>query len=277
MKHMNRTSRFIALVAFSMLLATLATPAQETGSEWKFALAPYLWGATIHQNIRYDNPYGAGQVSVSAGPKDYLKNLEFGALVAFEARKGKWALFTDVVYLDLSSQKSVVEEVDFPQVPIRTLDLGSKTSMESWAWTLGGSYRAFESDAGTFEVLAGFRYLDIRVKTHYRISGTIYDPYSNIPFYAEGTLSKGKDSLDGIVGIKGRVHLGSGNWYMPYYLDVGTGSANFTWQGLLGIDYSFGAGDLRVGYRHLDYDFGGENTIQDMRMSGPMIGFIFRF
>ncbi len=38
---------------------------------------------------------------------------------------------------------------------------------------------------------------------------------------------------DGIVGVRGSVGLGaSGDWFLPYYLDIGAGNySNWTWQG----------------------------------------------
>jgi len=49
---------------------------------------------------------------------------------------------------------------------------------------------------------------------------------------------------DGILGVTGQVWLGDGRWYMPYYMDVDTGSSNRTWQALLGLGYAFDWGDV---------------------------------
>jgi hypothetical protein len=47
------------------------------------------------------------------------------------------------------------------------------------------------------------------------------------------------DLWDGIIGVKGRFLLGGSNWSIPYYLDVGTGSSSLTWQGMLGVAYTY--------------------------------------
>jgi hypothetical protein len=36
---------------------------------------------------------------------------------------------------------------------------------------------------------------------------------------------------DGIAGIRGNVNLDK-NWYIPYYVDMGTGDSTFPWQGM---------------------------------------------
>ena len=60
------------------------------------------------------------------------------------------------------------------------------------------------------------------------------------------------------------------------YLDGGTGSSSLTWQGMLGVAYSYKWGGVTLAYRHLYYDQKGDKLIQDMRFSGPALGVTFR-
>ena len=71
--------------------------------------------------------------------------------------------------------------------------------------------------------------------------------------------------------------LGESNWSIPYYLDVGTGSSNLTWQAVLGITYSLRWGDVELAYRHPSYDQSSDKLVQDMRFSGPALGLSFHF
>jgi hypothetical protein len=64
---------------------------------------------------------------------------------------------------------------------------------------------------------------------------------------------------------------------VPYYVDVGAGDSDLTWQAVLGIAYSFGWGDMGVVWRHLDYDVGSSGPIQDINFSGPAAGATFRW
>ncbi len=64
---------------------------------------------------------------------------------------------------------------------------------------------------------------------------------------------------------------------MPYYLDVGTGDSDFTWQGIVGMGYAFHWGEVAAAWRYLYYDLPSGKAINDMSFSGPEIGVTFRW
>jgi hypothetical protein len=72
------------------------------------------------------------------------------------------------------------------------------------------------------------------------------------------------------------VNLGK-NWYVPYYLDVGTGESNLTWQALGGIGYRFSKVNVLAQYRYLEWDFDDDALIDDLNIQGPFVGFEFLF
>jgi hypothetical protein len=81
-----------------------------------------------------------------------------------------------------------------------------------------------------------------------------------------GTGGAAATQWDAIVGVKGRASLGAeGNWYVPYYLDVGKGDSDLTWQGVVGV------------WRYLDYDIGDDKPITSIDFNGPALGVTFRF
>jgi hypothetical protein len=83
---------------------------------------------------------------------------------------------------------------------------------------------------------------------------------------------------DGIIGVRGRVPLGSSNWSVPYYLDIGAGSSSPTCQVMLGIAWSFNRwGSVTLAYRDLYYDQGNDKLLQNIRFNGPALGATFRF
>ena len=55
---------------------------------------------------------------------------------------------------------------------------------------------------------------------------------------------------------------------MPYYVDVGTGDSDLTWQAIGGIGYAFSWGEVLAAWRYIDYKFNG-NKIQDINFNGP--------
>ena len=92
----------------------------------------------------------------------------------------------------------------------------------------------------------------------------------------QSATSESESLLDGIVGVRGAIKL-SEHWYLPYYADIGTGQSDLTWQLLGGVGYRFGWGDIKLVYRHLAYEMDGDKHLEDLTVSGPLLGVGFRF
>ena len=83
---------------------------------------------------------------------------------------------------------------------------------------------------------------------------------------------------DAIIGVKGRYTFGeSRKWSVPFYLDVGTGQSDLTWQAAVGVGYAFQWGEVSALWRYLDYKFKSSSKIEDMNFNGPQIGLTFRW
>ena len=262
-----------------VLCSPLGAAAESADDDWKFSLTPYLWLPNINATLKYSVPPGTdGSPEVEVGPNDYLTNLNAVLMLAGEARKGSWSLFTDFVYLDISAEGSSVKSVDFGGTSVATtLDAGTKTTLKGMAWTLGGGYTIVQTPGASLDLLGGFRYFGLDVTTDWNLTATIVGPPGSQSFPRTGSVSEGEDIWDAIIGVRGRIRLGEGHWSMRYYLDTGAGSSSFTWQGLLGVAYSFGWGDVTLAYRHLYYDQKDGKLIQDLSFSGPALGATFRF
>ena len=273
-------------VALTLSLAVPAVAMADTPSDkWTFALTPYLWLPTIHGTLNYSiPPGGTGSPNTDVGPDSYLKDLNFAIMIAGEARKGEWSIFTDVVYLNMSSQDSTVKSVSFNgPAGIVSVDAGANasttSSVKGLVWTLGAGYAVVHTPAVTLDVFGGFRYFGLEASTDWQLAASITGPLGGTQvFPREGSISQRRDLVDGIIGVRGRVRLGESNWSVPYYVDAGTGSSQLTWQALLGISYGLSWGDITLAYRHLAYDEKkSDKLVQDMRFSGPALGISFRF
>ena len=258
--------------ALSLTNASAQTSSKPDDS-WQFSLTPYLWFPNVKATLGFNTPRGAGgSPTVEVGADDYLSNLKFAAMLTGEARKGPWAIFTDIIYLDFSDESSAVNKVTGPggvvQVPINT---NTQSSLKGLVWELAASYAVARSDTATLEVLGGFRYLNLESTVDWQLAG----PLGLFP--QSGSSSQSEDLLDAIVGVRGKLKLGGSNWFVPYYLDAGAGSSQFTWQAEAGIGYAFKWGDVLLAYRHLSYEQESGKLIQDMRFSGPALGVAFRF
>ncbi len=93
-----------------------------------------------------------------------------------------------------------------------------------------------------------------------------------------GRTSDKIDKWDGIIGARGAVRLGGDDkWYLPYYVDIGAGSGNWTWQGYVGVGYKWGGGGFLLAYRNLSYNMNGDQLIESLRLAGPALGFTLRW
>jgi hypothetical protein len=274
----------LALMMLIVIVAPVMTAQAQAQSDalpadqWKFSITPYLWLPNVNGTLKYSVPPGTGSPEVETGPNDYLQNLQAVLLIAGEVRKDRWSVFTDLIYLEFADEKSSVESVDFGGSAVSSsLNVATSSSLRGTEWTLGVGYDVQAGPAVTLDVFGGVRYFDLTVSTNWQLSADITGPGGVQTFPRTGGISETLALWDGIIGIKGRIPLGGSHWSIPYYLDIGTGSSNWTWQGMLGIDYSFKWGGVTLAYRNLYYDQKDDKLLQDLRFTGPALGVTFRF
>ena len=268
--------------AASLLVALLlpaAALAQDAPEGWRFAVTPYLWLPNVNGTLKYSPPpSGTGAPEVNTGPNNYLENLSAVLMLSGEARKGRWSVLSDFIYLDFNGEKSSVKSVNFGGNVVSTsLDASTRSSLTGVQWMLAGGYAVVQSPQATLDVIGGLRYLGIEARSDWQLSGAVTAPSGTQTFPASGNISRRTDLVDGIVGVRGRVRFGESQWFMPYYLDLGSGSSSLTWQAFLGVAYAFKWGDAVFGYRRLYYDQVDDKLLQNFRFSGPSFGATFRF
>ena len=264
-------------LAAGLFVAVAVAAAAPAGAEedmfdgkWHFALTPYLFLPKFYGTLTYQNPAGAGgSMSATADPNSYLQSLDFAAMFAAEARKGDALIFTDYIYLHLGGHDAAVQTVTGPggnvQIPI---NLGGSWSVVANVWTLAGGFSVRHQPEGYLDLFAGTRLLNLSSSIGWSFSGPVGTLASS------GSASQTDNIWDAIVGLKGQVRLGESNWFMPYYVDIGGASSNWTWQAALGVGYHLKWGDAVFLVRSLSYDV---NDKLDLRMTGPMLGATFKF
>ena len=134
--------------------------------QWHYDLAIYGWLPSIRSTVtltlpREDITLPAGSVNATVHPSNYLSSLKFAAMFLGEARKGDYAVITDLNYVDLGGANTKITDVSGPfgrvTLPLnQDVDFGLRATL----WTLGGSYTGGRGDAGVINVLAGFRLLE---------------------------------------------------------------------------------------------------------------------
>lgn len=278
----------LAWIGFMLLIVSLF-PVQVLGDDtrdqkdgWTFSIVPYLWLPSISGTINYNQSLGSlNGIEVKVGPDNYLSNLSATIMLSGEIRKGKWGVLSDVIYLDFSSEEGNVKAAVFNssgRFPINTsLNTDTKSTLQGLVWNLFGSYRLVEGSTLTLDGIGGLRYFGLKASTEWQLAAAVNGPGPGQTLARSGRISEREDILDAAIGVRGRVALGSSHWFVPYHFDVGTGTSIVTWQGLLGIGYSFGRVEGLLVYRHLSYSQGGDKLAQDLTFSGPGLGVVFRF
>lgn len=269
MKHLT------AAVLFALALPAALSPsiavAQSTDDKWQFQAILYGYFPSLGGKTSF--PAGSGS-SIDVSNNQILSNLNFTVMGTFEARRGNWGIFTDLIYLDVSGSNNGTRDFsvgrrEIPAGVSANLDLGLKGTL----WTLAGEYRVAKSPTLEVDVLGGARLLDLEENLSFSLTGDVG------PITGPGRSGSSKvdqSYWDAVVGVKGRYAFGDRReWFLPYYADVGTGQSDLTWQVFGGVGYSFSWGSVLAGWRYLDYKFASDSKVQDLNLNGPLVGVAF--
>jgi hypothetical protein len=241
--------------------------------QWRFGATPYLWLPSLHGNLELPLPSGSVSAEVQINPGSYLSDLQFGFMMAGQARRGDFAFIYDLIFADLKGNNSRVRTVHGPngdiELPIQA-DVSSK--LDSSIVTLGGSYTVAHSSQGSIDVFAAVAISDIRADANWSLTGPIGI------FPQSGSLGQTTTLTQGVFGVLGNLRLSDdGKWTMPYEVDGRVGSNSSGWNGIIGISYRFDWGDVRLAYRNLYYSMNDDKVLQSIRMTGPALGASFRW
>lgn len=269
----------------AVLLAMAAGPSQAATPDpdaWQFAIAPYLWFPNVSGALRFSgsSSTGGGILDVGTGPDSYLQNLQFLLMLQAEASKGNWTVFADAIYLDFSQQqtnlKSVGGGTGASVIVPRDLSTDTSSGMSGALFQLAAGYKAVRAPGWTVEPFGGLRYLNLSAHANWTLSATFTDQGATLA--RQGSVSQTTNVVDGIIGVRGRINLGSqGRWYVPYYADIGVGTSEYTMQASAGVAYAARWGDIQLSYRYLAYELGGSELVQRLTLKGPVLSAVFRF
>jgi hypothetical protein len=255
MKESVATSKYVLMGGLVILLSlcfSTFSSAQEQDT-WQSEISIYGWYAGIDGAIEF--PRGNGP-DVSVDASDIIEDLSLVLMGNYEGRYNRWSVIADVVYMDVG---------DGTNLPGTGGTAGIDLDLKTWILTGAVGYDVVQSTSGTFGFVGGVRYLALDADVELELLDVQV---------TEKSASEGM--ADGILGMRGYFQL-SDNWYIPYHADIGAGSSDLTWQLYGAIGYRFSWGDIRLGYRHLSYDLGDDKLMQDLELSGPVLGVGFRF
>ena len=251
---LQRLAFSLAIVFCCSLALTTPVNAETQASEedWEFGGAAYLWAAGVK-----GTDVAGDEIDVSFS--DIVKDLDGGLMGVISARKGKWTLLADIIYLSINQETSSTANII--GVPEK-VDVDVK--LEGFVSTFFVAYRVQESDMSSVDLLVGARYFRVDVDLDVDVGAS------------KTKASDSGDVLDGIIGAQVLLNL-SDKWYLSCYADVGTGDSELTWQAWPNFGYKFENIDLIAGYRHIEWESDDGDAIDDISFSGPTLGIIARF
>lgn len=259
----------VALVILPMLSGVAAAAESD---EWQFRASVYAWLPSLEGETTFKGPDSPdGEVDIDK----ILDSIESAFMGGLAVEKGRWGLFSDYIYLDLSNTEKNSHSLDFGPLDIPA-EVGYKTTLGITGWVLNtaGTYAVVDNEWYSMKVLGGVRFLDLEEELEWELSSQI----GNRPDNSHSGNVKVKDNvLDAIIGVRGKVKFGQSNWSAPYYLDVGTGDTEYSVQSAIGINYAFTSFDVGVSYRYLEWNFDSDIGIKSLSFSGMQFGVGYRW
>ena len=243
---------------------TTTEPRSETGTaprpqpapddKWQFQFSPYFWLASL----RGTGGVGNRTVQVDESFSDIFHSLKFAFMGAFEARKNKLIILTDLEYVSIEDDRATPGPF-FSSVTAK---------FKQFIFDPEVGYRLYdEPDKGqSIDVLGGVRVW--RVSTELDFGAGIL-PATQI----QGS----RTWVDGIAGLRGKAAL-SKKIFVSGKFDLGGGGSKFTWQLFGGAGYNVTPKIALIGgYRVLDVNYNKNNFVYDMNQRGPIFGMGFKF
>jgi hypothetical protein len=251
LKYFTAHLAFVACCVLAVALPAGADPDSDP-DHWQFGGSAYLWAAGV------EGTSAAGD-EIDISFSDLLDDLDGGIMGILTARKGRWTLIGDFLYLSIRQEDDTT--ANLLGIPV-VLDVDVK--LKGFVSTFGVAYRVIDDDMGSLDLLAGARYFDLDVDFHAVVGASKFK------------YSDSGDALDGIIGGQALIALDD-RWYVSFYGDIGAGESELTWQAWPAVGYRFENVDAVVGYRHLEWETDDGDTFDDLSFSGPMVGVKFRF
>lgn len=280
----KRTTSGISRAVVSTLVLALAgsgvahaqsspVPNMWDGS-WHYALTPYGWLPGISATMRYQLPGGGvADTKTNNNVFDYLS----GALMLeFEARKDDWGVYTDLDWVKFSGEKGRFRSIGGDRIGGDTT-LDTRWGLKAGMFNLAALYSIDHGNWGYADVIFGARYLWVKGNLSWDFTAT--GNGGRLDIADNGKLHNQMHITDAIVGLKGAwTPFEDSHFFFPYYVDVGAGGSDITWQLRVGAAYGFDWGNIALLYRDVQYDASGnDKLIKRLELSGPAISVTWNF
>ena len=246
----SATAQMPAVEDTSQSGGTAPSPANTASADdnWHVGVSPYLWFAGVHGTI------GAlgRETGVSASFGDIFSYFNIGLMGEVEARKKRFLVASDIMWMRLSDEKALpVNEVGIQSVDAK---------VKEFLLTPIVGYRVVDKKAIKVDATVGFRYWHL---------GQTLDFTPSLV----GGVSQSQNWVDAQGGA--RIHLPlSEKAIVTIVGDAGGGGANSDYQIAALLGYKIGKKYvLQAGWRYLDVNYRSSSSfIYNTATSGLLLG-----
>lgn len=242
---------------WTLILLLAPAIAAADGVDW--LIAPYLWLPDITLDQSVDSGDGGGGISAS----DLLSKTESAGMIRLEAARNHWGLTVDYIWLSLADQTSLQAQ------PPLNIGIDIDGELDLTVVEFGGFYRPTGNIEGV-NYLLGVR----QIGTDKVIVATPNNGQSQV-------FESDSDVTDVFLG--GRyIHHFNDRWELNVRGDYSFGDSEGTLNLLASVGmHVAGPLSMQLGYRHavieFEEDVDGVQNTTEISLSGPYLGFVFRF
>ena len=267
-----KQTRCFFIIAITAMMLSLWVPSvsaeekPDANTTWEFQVAPYMWFISLEGDVTVKGQESDLDLNFS----DIWDELNIAGMLTFDARKGNWGIFGDMIGANLGKSKKAGGAKIDPTIKLALL-------------TAGGSYRL-----GTWKLsdAAGQDGPAVTVDGMFGVSYTYLD--IDLDFKRIRDASGHKDWFDPLIGARAFFDL-SERWSFSMQGNVGgfgVGS-DFTWGAMGAIGYRFrlfsekNNARAAAGYRAIYQDYtdgsGDDKFKWDVTFHGPILGLVIGF
>ena len=242
------------LATATLCLGGIASTAHAANGEgWDWMVAPYGWAASVGTDLNTNQP-PSGDLSTDTEFADIVDKIDGVFQIHVEGQGDQFGVFADFTYLGLADEK------DRPRFRTQS-DLDTRLFELAAVWSPGEDrYRGLD-------VFAGLRYIDVDMTVQ-------IDPVD--PLFDTVTVDTSKTYSDFMLGARYTWDL-SERWGLTLRGDGSFGDTEGTWNTSAVAQYRTRRGAWLFGYRYMSIEVGTEDNNTEITMSGPMIGYGFKF
>jgi len=235
-------------------------------SDWEFRVEPYIWVPSLDGTVGIrgrttDIDFSLSDLlnSSSSSYESYDVRMLFA--MQLEARKGRWGLVADVVYVDL----------DVTGTPPSPRHFSSNVDFTELLGNLLATYQITDTPAGFLDLYAGARVNSLSLGV-----GAQAD-LINFPAEPSFYDSQSETWVDPVIGLRGQWNM-TEKFFLAGKADIGGFgvSSKFLWSAQATLGYQFtDRFSTEIGYSFYDTDYENGGFTYDMAMGGVFLGFNF--